>query len=267
MKKTTLLEILDAAHLTKMVQSPFEQRGGMMLVGPPASLKSTLIKSAIDEHYDALVVSDLNIQTLVKLRDDLRSGRYGTIAFLEFEKLYARRADTSSNIEATLKQLVEEGFHRASFEDQRMASTASRCLVVGAMTSNFYENHFSQWNNDGFLRRFLWCHYTVTNAHLLMDAIADWQPLDLGTYSSKNPGNKFIPYKVNDTENNLIRKWLKDQPGQQTPFVLMKKILSVLHWKYDKESSKKALRIMEDFAQCLRSDGAQMELDNETVGA
>lgn len=260
MQKGTLLEILDAAHLSKHVQTPFKQRGGIMIIGPPATLKTTFIASVFEDHYDALVMSDINIQTLVRLKDDIRVGRYNTLAFTEFEKLYMRRQDTASNLEGSIKMLVEEGFDKPSFVDQRIASSKARCFVVGGMTSNFYERKYDEWEKSGFLRRFLWCNINIANSHLLMESIADWKPMDLGEYKVKAPGNRFIPYTVQQEENHNIRGYIKEQPGQHTPFVLMKKILCVLKWKYDKEDPKKAMILMKDFSPCLRRDGADIIL-------
>src|SRR6476646_6884687 len=134
MKARSLLEVIDAAHLSYYVESPFPSRGGLMLVGPPGVLKSTFIASGLSDYPSALVLSDLNVQQLVRLRDDLSGGRYTSIGFTEFEKLYQRASSTSENIEGHIKALVEEGFTRASFEDQRMATMSARALVVGAMT-------------------------------------------------------------------------------------------------------------------------------------
>jgi hypothetical protein len=260
MNKITLLEVLDAAHLSKHVNGPYTQRGGIMILGPPATLKTTFIKNALEDHHDALVLSDVNIQTLISLRDDLRTGRYNTLAFTELEKLYQRRADTASNIEGSLKQMVEEGFHRASFEDQRLSISKTRCMVIGAMTNDFYARHFDEWEKSGFARRFLWCNIELENAYKLMDAVAAWELLSLGEYRSKSPGNKSIPYNVTKAENDQLRLMLKTQRGTITPFVLLKKILCVLKWKYGKREHGKPMRIMRDFSECLTDHGAQIHL-------
>jgi hypothetical protein len=265
MHSQTILEIIDAAHLSKHIESPFHQRGGIMMQGPPATLKTTFIQNVLDEHYDALVVSDINIQTLMKLRSDFRTGRYSTLAFTEFSKVYARRGDTASNLEAAIHQLVEEGFTKPSFVDQRMSMTRSRCFVIGAMTETFYESKYNEWMDSGFMRRFLWCNLSIANAHLLMDSVARWKPLDLGEYKTRKPGNKFIPLNNNDKENDEMRVMLREQVGTTTPFVLLKKILAVLHWKYDKEDSKKAMKIMRDFAPCLLREGDEITLEERQL--
>lgn len=260
MKKETLLEILDAAHLTKHIHSEFKQRGGILLIGPPASLKTTFVKNVFEEHYDALVMGDVNIQTLVKMKEDIRCGRFSTFAFTEFEKLYQRRGDTAQNLEGSIKMLVEEGFDKPSFKDQRIASSHARCLVVAALTSSFYERKYEDWQDSGFLRRFLVCNIALSNPQVLMDSISKWELYDLGTYKVSNPGNRSIPYVVTDAENHLLRRAVKEQPGEHTPFVLLKKIMCVLHWKYDKEDKGKALAIMKDFTPCLTRDGDEITL-------
>jgi len=262
LKQITLLEVLDAAHLTKYVNGPFKQRGGIMLIGPPGAMKTTY-QQVLEDHHDALVMGDINIQTLHKLKEDLRSGRFSTFAFTEFEKLYQRRADTATNIEGAIKQLVEEGYTKPSFVDQRVAASRAYCMVIGAMTSDFYERQFNEWEKSGFLRRFLWCNYSIANPWVHMDAIARWERLDLGSYKSKVPGNRSIPHSVDQDESYKLRGFLKEQPGTTTPFVLMNKILSVLKWKYGKTEPKKPMQIVADFAQCLRRDGAEIELEEE----
>lgn len=266
MKSETILEILDAAHLSKHIHSPFQQRGGLMLFGPPATLKTTFIQNVLTEHYDALVLGDINIQTLMKLRSDFRTGRYSTLAFPEFSKLYARRGDSAANLEAALHQMVEEGFTKPSFLDQRMSMTRTRCLVIGAMTESFYETKYSEWVESGFARRFLWCNLSISNAHFLMDSVHRWIPLMLGDYVTKTPGNKSIPICVSEDENTKLKMMLKEQIGTTTPFVLMKKILSVLHWKYDKLDKNRAWKIIEDFSPCMKREGAEIELTKEQLG-
>lgn len=250
-----------------MVDSPFKQRGGIMLIGPPEALKTTSITNVLNNHYDALVVSNINIQTLMKLRSDFRSGRYSTLAFTEFGALYARRADSAANLEAALHQLVEEGFTSPSFVDQRISVGKSRSLVIGAMTQSFYEFKFQGWMESGFLRRFVWCNIAVTNSYLLMDSIQRNQPLDLGKFKTQSPGNQFVPMHATEEENKALRVALKDQVGTTTPFVLMKKILSVLHWKYDSENKEKAFAIVQDFLPCLSKEGTEISLKENLNGS
>jgi len=262
MNKSTLLEILDAAHLSCYVSGPFPERSGIMIVGPPESLKTAMMNQVFKNHPDASIMGDANVKTLTDMRPDLLSGKFNTIAFPEYPKLYERRADTAKHVEGTIRQLVDEGFMRPSFLDQRSAAAPARCLVVGAMTENFYGMHFNEWMNSGFLRRFLWCIINIKNRRPLMTAIRGWERMDLGVYQTNVPGNGSIPFHKDATIATELENMIRDQPGQATPLILMQKIYSVLAWKYDKKTPGKALAIMRDFSPCLRKDSyAEIILD------
>jgi hypothetical protein len=267
MTPLTLIEIIDACHLTKhLVNSPFPQRGGLMLVAPPAALKSTLIEETLSQYPNALTVTDLNINTLVKLRDDLISNRYATIAFEEFEKLYQRHSSTASNMEGSIKAMVEQGFNRASFEDVRMGGIKAQVLIIGGMTPQFHSAKYDTWAKNGFARRFLWSIFTVDNPEVIMEAIHEWKRLNLWEgFSRRFPGLAGIPWKIEDSESRYLMSLTKDQPGQSTPYVLLKKVFCVLRWKYDRTDPKRAMRIMKDFAPSLTKNGARLILPRETI--
>lgn len=256
----TLVEILDAAHQTQYVLHPLENRGGMFLVGPPEAVKTSLIKAAMNVHSDVITVSDITVKQLFKLREDMSRGRYTTLAFTEFSKIYERHSSVSSNLEGHFRGLVEEGSNLASYSDQRMAISQARCLIVGAMTENFYQNKFTDWIETGFARRFLWCIYKVENSWKLTHAIAQMQPIDLDGIKRLpfRPSLK-IKYDLQDGDERQIKAWLKDQPGEATPFLLMSKIVCVLRHKYKKEPGK-AKEIIEAFVPCLSKTGGVLIL-------
>lgn len=258
MRANSLLEVIDAGHLSKYVEAPFDQRGGLMIVGPPGSLKSTFIKCSLAEYPNCLIMSDLNVQQLIQLRDDLAGGRYSTIGFLEFEKLYQRAKPTAENLEGHIKALVDEGFTRSSFEDQRMMQLHATAFVVGAMTYSFYSNRFSQWNQSGFARRFLWANIRLKNPQLITDAIHQWTLVSFGSLARKTPASRHIPYTVTREESSRILTMLREQPGDATPFITMKKMLCALKWKHGKPAY--AMRLLSDFAECLRKNGAAIEV-------
>jgi hypothetical protein len=262
MKKEVLVEILDAAHLTKYIEYPFQERGGLMLVAPPNSLKTTIIHDVLIEHYDSVVVGDINVKTLLSLRSDIRGGKANTLAFTEYEKLYQRRQDTSMNIEGIIKQMVCEGFTRASFEDQTIASGVCRVMVVGAMTETFYKMKWESWKQSGFARRFIWSIFALKNPYVLVEAIHEWKKLDLGLYLARSPGNKTIPMNVTEPESRKIIKFMTEQESKDsTGLILLKKILAVLKWKYDKKEPGKAMQIVEEFSESLKKNSdCQIEL-------
>lgn len=228
-----------------------------MIVAPPGTLKSTLIRLSLEDYPDALLLSDLNINTLTQLKDSLVNQRYATLGFGEFEKLYKRNPATAANIEAHIHALVEEGFTRASFEDQRIPSFPARCAVVGGITPSCYMRRFNGWLDSGFARRFVFCSYTLANPNAIMDSIEKWKHISFGKVILTSPGNKKIPYDITTDENRFVRKMVSAQPTHEGPFIMCKKILCVLKWRH---KQKKALEIMEDFGECLDSKGAALRI-------
>lgn len=259
MKVRSLLEVLDCAHLTKFVKSPFETRGGILLIGPPETLRTTLMSSALEDYPDALVLSDINVKQLIEMREDMSAGKITTLAFTELAKLYARNPAVAKNIEGHVMALVEEGLSLASFQDKRMSSTKARVLVIAACTEKFYGQRFTEWSDSGFARRFLHCMYRLDNPWALADAQERRLRIELDTIKRKIPGNREIKWNVETDEMKMIRRSLKFQfrKGVSTPFNLVANIYCVLKWKHD---SKEARSIWLDFAECLQDNAAMMTL-------
>src|ERR1700690_1149371 len=105
---STMMEVIIAAHFTHYVATPFPQRSGIFFVTPPQQLKSSLILK-LKNFPDALVLSDLNFQQLADFKDDICAGRYQTLAFVEFNKIYQRNPATAAHLEGTLARLEAEG--------------------------------------------------------------------------------------------------------------------------------------------------------------
>lgn len=257
MRATSLLEVLSAHHQAKFVNGDFSQRGGIMIIAPPGQLKSTLIKLSLEDYPDALLLSDINIKTLTTLKNSLLDQRYSTLAFGEFEKLYQRNPATAANIEAHIKALIEEGFARASFEDQRAPIMPARCAVIGGITPSLYTRKFTAWSENGFSRRFLFCSYTLANPEAIMDAISAWKAIVFGKIATQVPAPRSILYSVTKDENRVLHDSIMNQPEHETPFVLVKKIFCVLKWRYN---AKKAMHIYSDFAECMQSKGARLHI-------
>jgi hypothetical protein len=233
-----------------------------MIVGPPNTLKSTMIELAFAEYPNSLILSDINVNTLTQIKDDLAAGHYPTIAFPAFEKLYQRQKATSSNVEGYLMALVEEGFSRASFEDQRMAAIKARALIVGAIPYSFYQANYTRWNQSGFLRRFLWCVLRLKDSEKIMEAIHNWKLIPFNGISHRIPGSKTISYSMSAPESRLLRKMIQEQPtGNSTPYVLLKKIHCALKWKYSSTKHPGHYKeILRDVAPCFSKNGAEVIL-------
>jgi hypothetical protein len=243
--------------MTHCVESPFKQRGGIILVAPPGQMKSSMIEKALQGYGDARVMSDINVKTLMELRQSIVAKKITTMAFTALEKLYARNTHTSSNVEASLMAMVEEGFTKASFESQDGPPTRpARCLVIGGTFDSAVQLHWSRWKQSGFVRRMLWAHYSLENPEEILRAIHFWEPLKFGKIQRAFPADELIPYQLSDLESSFIMDIMKHQ-NEATPIVLMKKLYCVLKWKY---TAEKAQAIIEDFAPALSKDGASISL-------
>lgn len=256
MKTSSLLQVLAAGHLSCHIDGipkAFSQRGGIMLVGPPENMKTTMA-SALEKYTDALVVGDVTVKQLIKIRDQISARKINTLVLPAFEKLYKRDQDTASNVEGHLQAMTEEGFQHASFEDHETFIRPAKCFVVGACVEEHYRMHDPKWRRSGFTRRFLWSHFLLDDPNLIRRSILEWKPLDLSARDDL-PGipSQRIAFDVSREERVRIAKLIHEQEGTSTPFVLSVKILNVLKWRYrdEKNPAKKAMEIFEDFAGSL----------------
>lgn len=260
MKKERFVELLDAFHLSNYVKSPHPEKGGFMLVAGPASFKTTMMSEALRHYANVLLVSDLNVQQLVALKSDIVNKKIQTVAFKEFSKLYERDPRTAANTEGHIRALADEGFSLASFEDQRMMSKLARCVVIGAMTDEFYARNFKRWLESGFMRRFLWASLTLDDSSAIAHSITEGKRISFNGWNRKRLSyGDHITYSITVEEARSIRKLLDDQPGKETPLIFLLKAFCVLRWKYGKDS-KEPMQFMKELAPFLTKQGGEIQL-------
>lgn len=229
-----------------------------MLIGPPETMRTTSIELAFREHPSALCLSDVNTISLDGLKDSFTSGRYSSIGFLDYQKLYERHSSTASNVEGTLRQMMEEGYTRSPHDDPTAPSTKARAFVVAAVTEAFYKRHHKAWRDSGFLRRWICSLFFMPtlSRNRMINAIHEWKKIEFDGIRRITPVTP-IPYNLTQKESEYLLHVMRDQSSQATPFVLMKKIYVVLKWKYKQEPAK-VRKIVEDFAPSLSKDGTQL---------
>lgn len=264
MEAADLVEVLCAAHLGSLVEGPFTERGGIMLVGPPGVLKTTFV-STLDHHYqDSVMVSDINVKTLIRMRDAIASGKVNTLVLPELAKVYERAEVTSQNLEGTLRAMVAEGFSAASFEDSRINRLKARALVIGAMTPSLIESHFQAWEESGFNRRFLWCLVRLDDPGILERAAVNWALIDFRVrHIPIAPMNGKIPNLTTARERQRLAVLVKHQPGgdHSIQIQLLTRILAVLRWWYrENDERRSAMETVERFAVALGKTGTTMRL-------
>jgi hypothetical protein len=252
-KAISVIQFLHAAHHSWMVDSQWEERGGIMLIAPAGQWKTTMCYS-LDGYSDALCLGDINIKSMHYIRDQILGGTYRTMVFGELEKLYARNPATAQNIEGVLKQLVEEGLRQFSFEDPRSARMPARALVVAALTPSIYGKNVSAWSESGFLRRFLRFRYTMHDPKIIMDAIEQWKKIVFDFPSVWN-GRLHAKYTLEEKDAKFLRSIIRNQE-ESTPFVLLQKTACVLKLRL-KDDWK---NILEDIAPGFGKDGGLLTI-------
>lgn len=262
MRFSSLCEIIGAVHLSIYVSSPFEQRGGLMLVAPPGHLKTTAAE-ILSEFPCTLIISDLTVKSTIALRDEFLGGNIHTLVFSDYQKIYKRHQSVSANIEGIIMSLAGEGFRKPAFADQRVSSLPARATFVGCVTNKFSEAMEEQWLDNGFHRRFMWARYRVNNPEYLEEAIARWHKAELdGSFSARIPTSRNISYTLKKDEVNKLQHDLRFTPDRKMSLILAQKILCVLKWKFARKDEKLPMKIWNDFAESLGRDGATVYLSD-----
>jgi hypothetical protein len=261
-RATTMIQILNAAHLAYMVESPFEERNGIMIVGPPGTWKTTLITIAFKNYSDKSFHTDITTKQLVSLRSKMADGSIRSMLFEEFAKIFARtNAGAGVNVEKHIQALIEQGFHRASYEDSALVTVKAQAFVVGGLVYSEYEKRFTQWLDDGFARRWLWCHIIMEKPIKLVESVQEWKRIELGINLSFSQPINNIPHNVTPEESLMIRNFVQKQPGQPETAKLMHKILSVLKWRdSNKELKEKPIDLLSEFALTLGDVPARLRI-------
>lgn len=262
---STLVEVLCAAHLSSYVDSQFQDRGGVYLVGPPSVLKSTLL-GFLDRNYpDAVGLSDINARALGELRDQIAAKTIRTLVLPEYAKIWDRHPYTARNVEGTLRALAGEGFQSPSFEDARINRLRARATVLAGLVPSFQIAHYKEWEDTGYNRRMLWPLVRLRDPHLLEQAVEDNKMIDLKVGQLPHaPISDMIPNLTTQQERAALRMAVKNQPGgtHASQLALLVKILAVFKWWYRAigRKDKEALATMRSFCQALGKEGTELVL-------
>lgn len=263
MKPETLIDIICASHLSTYVASEFKSAGGVMFVGPPGSLRTSML-SVLEEYPNATLQSDLNTPMLGKLKGEIVNNVLRTIVFLDLQKLWERHPSVSANLEGHIRALVDEGFTGTSFQDSRVHATKARAVILGAVTDDFLSERFQGWEKSGFLRRFLWVRYRLDDPHLLMDAVVAKEKIQIGGTILPLPPSKVISDHTTEKERIELRHMVRHQIAGSTavvPFQMFCKIAAVLKWHYTRLGKPdRHMEVLRDFAPSLGKEGCELEL-------
>ena len=258
-----LMTVLAAAHLSSRVQSRIQDRGGLMLVGPPGVLKSALAMT-LEDYHDALVLTDLNTKALNSIKERIIAGAVSGIVMPEMAKIYERHPSVASNLEGSIRALVAEGFVSASFESHTVQRFRARAMVIGCLVPATVTKMSEHWEESGFMRRFLWAFYRIPDAAVEKAVMEDRDLIK----RPKGPLIKFdkdgmIPDLTTDKERQDLRRMARYQPGgnHAVHVLLLRRILAVLKWHYRRLGQPhEAMRLMKQFATTLGKEGALLRI-------
>lgn len=256
----TMLEVLCACHLSTYVQSDVKDCGGMMLIGDPATLRSTMLNVMDRQYHNVLSLSDLNARSLAELRGPIANKTIRTLVLPELAKLYERgNPGTAEHVIGTLRALVAEGFRAASFEDARVNRVVARCVVMAALTPSLQMKHFKDWEESGFNRRFIWPVIALEEGEIIEESRVQRRLLDVEISSYPPIPNSTIPDETTETERRTLRLLVKHQPGGNhgMQLELMARTLAVLRWWYKKMNRPKdeAMARVREFSRSLGREG------------
>jgi hypothetical protein len=264
MKMSSLVRVSCALHYTYMVDSPFRQRGGLLLIAGPGNMKSTIVEACTRPFPNALCYSDLTLKQLAVVRNQIANGTYVTLAFTELEKLYARNLSVAMNLEGVLKAMVEEGFAHFAFEDKRCFVPTARCYVMASVLYSLYSLNFARWEENGFLRRFLKFNYSLS--------FAARQKVKAAVHEGELiPFPAMFPMPTNTMrldcsreESTALETVLGNADMTFTPLNLLRKGLTILKWAHKQTPNRRKLatplELIQDLAPGLNHNGGELEL-------
>lgn len=258
------LEALCGFHLASYVESPFNDRGGVMLVGPPSVLKTAFLDVLENSYSTAVSMSEINARQLADMSPTFYNNAIRSIIFPDVENLYGGDPRTAGRLERALMALTGESRRVVAYdEDARFQKFQSRCTIFGAMTEKFFRRNARRWEDTGFHRRFLWCVFTLKDANILMDAVERWMLADIGDIRiPKEPTNGVIRNSLKDEERAEIRSWLdiRERP-HEIRFQLLCKATCALRDHYTKRRiMKDPIKTMHGFAETIQQNAAKMLL-------
>lgn len=258
-----LTMVLAAAHLGSRVQSRIQDRGGLMLVGPPGVLKSSLAMT-LEPYDDALVLTDLNTKALNSIKERIIAGAVTSLVLPELAKVYERHPSVAANLEGSVRALVAEGFVSASFESHTVQRFRARASVIGCLVPSTVTRMSEHWEESGFMRRFLWAFYRIPDSVVERAVIEDRDILRRAKSApiKCEPGETIVDLTT-EIERHELRRLVKYQPGgnHAMHILILRRILAVLKWHYRKMGrTKDAMDVVQSFAELLGKEGALLRV-------
>lgn len=235
-----------------------------MVVGPPGALKTTMI-NYLEAYPDALILSDLNVKGLTRMKDRIAGNMIRTLVMTDLQKLQERHPTVASNIEGTLRALAGEGFSAASFEDNTINRKVARSTIIAATTLSHREHNAERWEESGLARRFLWSLVALQNPRALDQAVIDGRLIEIAVNEAPRiPVSGIIPNNTTREERATINSWIKYQPVPHTAQLsTLIKAWAVLKWwaRQQRRSEERAFQSLAKVSAAFGRNGIELTLD------
>lgn len=235
-----IAEFLCACHLSRLVDAQlFDSCGGIGLVSSSGSLKTSLLR-VLERYSDFIGISDLTVRGLHEMKEAMVDGKLATMGFYEIGKLYARRVDVAASMEMAMMALMDEGLGQPNWVDQSVSVTRAKCMVMGAMTRSFYNDHISEWKN-GFSRRMIFLHYSISDPWATAKAVVDWAKIPLSMIGMPEMPTEPIPFAVTKAERVELLEHLSTVSNEDHTLHLAvaAKALAVMKWNDERNRRKR----------------------------
>jgi len=252
-------------HSYRVHSDTFKARGGVLLLGPPGNLKTTILNT-FEGQTGFHLVSDITSNSLLGIRNQILSGRIHTVAIQDLNKIYERKAETTANIMGNLRALMDEGFTQMAHENKVPVRVKARSLVLAACTSGLWENEYASWMSNGLGRRLIHSTFRLKTKGIIADAILDDNPIKIGTsHLCRVPSELILPLGKADSREaeTLLKVLALGQMEFDVQLLILRKALVMLRWKYRDVNGNIPLELIEEFAGSFRNEGIELEIDDE----
>lgn len=252
-----------AIYFSTYVESPQETFGGLMVVGPPGVLKSSMLEM-YNSFDQAISIGNANMTTFRGLYPHIQARHYRLIAFEEFANIYAGDPRTGNRLESTIQAIVEQGCSTIGLMDERSQRLVAKACVVGAMVPEFRDKHYQKWTDSGFDRRFLWSLIRLSNPEKLIQAVIEWKRIELSeTKFIVTPVVKKITPQLSNAERQELSRLVRYQAGTDhaSQLRMICKITEALIWMNGRVNNKSdAMKTIHKFGQTLGKHGAELSI-------
>lgn len=236
-----------------------------MLVAPPGQLKTSMLDK-LSVQPGVKLLSDLTVRAVPDLRDAIVGGRVHTLIFRDFQKIFERGIDASANTMGFLRGLVDEGYGSTGWESQAASELPTEAVVIAACTTTLLKRRIEDWKQSGFARRFLFPTYSIGSIghQRIIRSIREDKKLRLNGVALLPLGERIPITLVEKEEVDHLHRFAAMQYGDETPLIMLRKIMAVIRWKRRRMHQKDdAMDVMLNFCQSLTERGTRLEIDEE----